>query len=260
MEKAPQKQYSKEKKETKEHALSTSPVTSQELLLGSMNQVFLITLENGDRAIFKPKIGELKTLLGKSPREHVEGGTYYKRGRAAYILNEELHFDFVPMTVIREVEGKIGSVQEFIPHTTAWRELSPNEETELKHQMKQQFANLFVFDYIIWNSDRNNDNFLINNGKIYAIDNDLSFGADKLKLFEEFFFVNISERIIENILKFSKDAQRQRQLRERLRELIEETEIDACINRIKFIALQLQDTYGAITKIGDWSPTTVLHR
>ena len=75
---------------------------------GGTNQTLYIKLKNDGSVVFKPKDGEAEMLA------HLE---QYKRERAAYLVDRFMGLNLIPATVIREIDGKIGSAQEFIPDT-----------------------------------------------------------------------------------------------------------------------------------------------
>ncbi len=94
--------------------------------------------------------------------------------RAAYLVDLFLGFGLVPTTVIRELKGEIGSAQEFIPDAKMGLDCSVSELSEENYI--DELMKLWVFDCIIANRDRHNGNFLVKDGKIYAIDHGRSFG------------------------------------------------------------------------------------
>ena len=197
--------------------------------LCSWNKSFKVKI--GDiYGIFKPKDGEREYL-----RPAVTGGTYYKREYASYLINKFLGFNLIPATVIIEIDGNIGSLQEFIP----------NAKIAMKHKEKelekfcQEFINLFALDYIIYNSDRNWYNILVTENKLYAIDNGLSFGNDDLRMdYINYVSPNLSEIyvIMEKIKHFLKSHDKYEELQKLLQNLLKPGEIDACFARMKYLA------------------------
>ncbi len=93
--------------------------------------------------------------------------------RAAYLVDLFLGFGLVPTTVIRELRGEVGSVQEFISGTKSGFEFS---KEVVAREYPDQLMKLWVFDLIIANKDRHSGNFLIKDGKMYAIDHGRTFG------------------------------------------------------------------------------------
>lgn len=123
--------------------------------------------------VFKPASGENKARLDgfQLPR-------MYTRERAAYVIDYYMHLGIVPPTIIREIDGEMGSMQLYIPHTNAQ---SPNVSRELHD--KQDFSGsswkkIAMFDNLIGNRDRNNGNYLVcfsDPSEFYAIDHGCSF-------------------------------------------------------------------------------------
>lgn len=196
--------------------------------LCSWNKSFKVKI--GDiYGIFKPKDGEREYL-----RPAVTGGTYYKREYASYLINKFLGFNLIPATVIREIDGNIGSLQEFIP----------NAKIAMKHKEKelekfcQEFINLFALDYIIYNSDRNWYNILITKNKLYAIDNSLAFGHDNFRIdYINYISPEISKIyvIMEKINCFLKSQDKHEELQKLLQNLLKPGEIDACFARMNYL-------------------------
>jgi len=199
--------------------------------LGGYGGVFFVKLKDDGEGIFKPKNKE-REFLGR----RVEPGTYYKRERAAYLVDRFLGFNLVPPTVIREIDGEIGSFQEFIPEAKMWHEIRQKDRD--KESLKTEMFKLWIFDFIIWNSDRHESNFLLdkNGKKAYAIDNGLSFTADPLILWKNFDGEPVPIEIQEKIKQFSSPEDKKSILKDLLKELLPEEEVTACFKRIEKIA------------------------
>lgn len=122
------------------------------------------------RGVFKPYVGESaikKREFGFDDETHC-----HKREIMAYSLDKELGFDIVPPTVEKEIGGRVGSLQLFIPPKEAdWQSESMDTVSVSKEQFLDYFR-LALFDYIIQNPDRNAENYLVTNdqSKCYAID------------------------------------------------------------------------------------------
>jgi len=204
-------------------------------LNGGINETEFIELEDDGAGVFKPREGE------RVVRDEVEAGTYYKRERAAYLMDRFLGFGMVPPTVIRQIKGKVGSFQEFIPEA-----LNGHMITALEYKKMEQteFRRLWILDYILWNSDRHRGNFLYKDGKIYAIDNGLTFGNDDFIPHASFFGAEIPNDITEKLRLFLSWEQGKTILRTLLSELLSQGEVDACLARIEFIAGILKNHNG----------------
>ena len=211
-----------------EGVLENREKTDSKPLGGGCNKTVFIELKDDGSGVFKPKNGERGGL-----RMGVEAGTYFRRERAAYLLDRFLGFDLVPPTVVREIDGEVGSFQQFIPDAKTVIQLEPSELNEVA--LKQQRIKLWIFDYIIYNSDRHLGNFLVKDGKVYAIDNGLSFGDD-IGVKGYFFDAPIPLEMVEGIEKFLSWEEGRKICEDLLRELLNPEEVAACMGRIKRIA------------------------
>lgn len=209
-----------------EKILESREKNKSESLNGGCNETILVNFRDDGSGVFKPKSGEMPDL-----RTEVKTGTFYKRERAAYLVNKFLGFDLVPPTVIRKIDEEIGSVQQFVKKAKTYTELDLKEKGKIKNE---EIMKLWLFDFIIWNSDRSSNNFMIKDHKIFAIDNGLSFGKDSLNLFESYFpDGQIPETIIKKFKEFFAWDQGKKILSELLSELLDKKEVDACLKRIK---------------------------
>jgi len=212
-----------------ENILENREKTGIKSLKGGSNEVFFVELRDGGSGIFKPKSGEQEGL-----RFTVREGTYYLRERASYLIDKFLGFGLVPPTVIREIDGETGSLQQFVPDAKMGEEI-PDKEYEESDSLRAGLMKLMIFDYIIYNTDRNDGNFLVKNGNIYAIDNSLSFGKEVMKYFmyhRDFFNVSFPDEIRMSMEAFLAQKERQEQLKESLADLLSPDEIAACLARI----------------------------
>lgn len=208
------------------------------VLYGGINKVLFVSLLGDGNGIFKPQTGECQHL-----RYHTETGTFLYRERAAYLVDRFLDFNLVPPTVIREIDGQIGSFQQFIPDTVLGGKAIKSKLMEESYQ--QQLKRMWVFDYIIHNSDRHDENFLLHEPldesdeagkKIHAIDNGLSFSPDRLRLYGGFFDQQLPDDILKNLETFLANEINQKLLADLLAELLSAEEVASCMWRIKNIA------------------------
>jgi hypothetical protein len=208
----------------KEKTLRTLEKESSSDLKGGCNQTIFIKLKNDGSGIFKPKSGEKENL-----RTEIDKGTYYQRERAAYLVDMFLGFDLVPPTVIKEVEGEIGSFQEFIENAKTGYEIEKEHDEDMKK--------LWVFDFIIWNSDRHLRNFLFDKDekKLHAIDHGLSFGKTGFRSPKFFYDCPIPNDIRKKIKNFISSEDKKSMLKNLLKELLPEDEVENCFSRIELI-------------------------
>ena len=215
-------------KSPQEEVLASREKESSNNLGGGCNETVLIKLRDDGSGIFKPRDGERPFL-----RSNIETGTYFKRERAAYLVDRFIEFDLVPPTVIREMDGKTGSLQEFIPDAMTYGGMGQQEREAIE---QSESIKLFIFDYIIFNSDRHTYNLLVKDKKMHAIDNGLAFGDAYLCFNLEWPWNKpIPLEIIDKLDKFLSSDKEQSILKDLLRELLSPKEVDACLARIKFI-------------------------
>jgi hypothetical protein len=211
-------------------------------LLGyHVNETLVIKIKDDGTGLFKPRSGE-RAVTGLT----IEAGTYYKRERAAYIVDRFLGFGLVPTTVIRdEARIGIGSNQEFIEDTRFIWELSGIEKIEMGPQVNL----LSLFDLIIWNCDRHKGNYLFKGDSVVAIDNGFSFsGREPVYVCSEerSNSVNFPIGTKEKIKKLVEWEDGLRLLKELLSELIAEEEAQDCIDRIKELDKLLERERGNV--------------
>ena len=115
------------------------------------------------KAIFKPFDGENQSI-----RRNLAIDAFYKREKAAYLMDQFLGFNLVPPTIIREIpEEGIGSLQLYIDKEIATPRgvyLGIEDENESEKYLNMENSNdwikMAVFDWVIGNFDRNPWNIL----------------------------------------------------------------------------------------------------
>ena len=135
----------------------------------SSNYTFLLAITlNGARtqAVYKPQKGE-------RPLWDFPDGTLCYREVAAFHTSNELGWDIVPPTVLRDGPHGLGSVQFYIDHDPEVNYFSFTEE------MRPQLQRIAAFDHIINNADRKGGHCLIDrSGHLWGIDHGITFNAD----------------------------------------------------------------------------------
>jgi len=214
--------------------LLTREVAHKSKIESFSNDVSLVKLRDDGSGIFKPSNGE------KDTRPKIEEGTCYKRERAAFLVDKILDFNLVPATVIREISQDVGSLQKFIEDYQWFGQCSTEYSV-----LSAQTYNLFLLDYIIWNSDRHQFNLIVKDDRIHAIDNGFAFSKDDLRIFDghqattnlnSYFGKEAPKDTIEKIRSFSQDTNRRKILEDSLKDLIKPEELEACIHRIDHLA------------------------
>jgi hypothetical protein len=132
-----------------------------------------VTLKQGDTvfyAIHKP----LKRGRQKGYWES------YQAEVAAYILDKLLGLDMVPPTVVRRVDGELGSLQLWVDGCDTYKRLEP--KVPQTPEFSQQISRMKMFDNLIHNDDRNAGNFLLDEAwNVILIDHSRAF-LDRKKL------------------------------------------------------------------------------
>ncbi len=214
-----------------------------EQLSGSANEVRLVKLKEGGWAVFKSRAGEKQDLRADA----IEAGTYYLREEAAFYLDQIVGFGLVPPTSVREVANEVGSIQQFVADSKSSAELSFKERDAL---VPMELFKLWIFDYVLWSSDRHFYNFIARDGKVCAVDNGLSLSEEApSRVALEYFNTPVPEEIktrlagLETYLD-STDEQGQsiaNIIQERLSVSIGEKDAEKCIKRMRLIARTVRE-------------------
>ena len=143
---------------------------------GAVSDMAFVALDNGDYGIFKSVEGEGRRLMNGVLDRYAaryEAGLWHKKERVVSLIDKYFGFGLVPPTVIREINGQTGSFQKFVDNAPVGELVDKNHWQELNSRL----TDMFLFDFIIWNNDRHEANFLVNKdaGSITAIDNGISF-------------------------------------------------------------------------------------
>ena len=114
----------------------------------------------------------------KNRRKKYRNTDSYKFDIAAYRLDRMLDLDMVPVTVLREVDGREGAVSLWIPDSMTRKEIKEqNVEATPQCSISKQQELMYAFDYLISNDDRNLSNMLFHRGdwQLLLIDHSLAF-------------------------------------------------------------------------------------
>lgn len=150
---------------------------------------------------------------------------------AAYELSRMLGLDNVPPAALRKVKNTKGSIQIWLEHAmTEEKKVKDNIQPPDDQQWQKQVQIMNVFDQLVFNTDRNRGNILIDpNWKLWMIDHTRAFRripdlqrADSLKLCERNFYHNLQ-------------ALDEATARQRLKDYLTSYELDALFKRRKLI-------------------------
>ena len=150
---------------------------TNELPKSGVTKPYLLLLEDNIKAVWKPH----KRIKLSNYRAEV----------LAYELDVLLDFNLVPPTVVRTIDGKLGSLQLFeegisgvLLRYNTDNVMDYDARVLVHHNIKKQS----LFDYLINNGDRHRANYLFTvNGRIISIDNGSSFTGQgyKMQSFED---------------------------------------------------------------------------
>lgn len=221
-----------------ERMLESREKTSSQKLEGGINKTEILKLKDDGSVVFKPKEGEGGGWIEWR-------GTQFKRERAAYLVSQFWGIDLVPPTVIREVDSRIGSAQQFVADAKTIFEggrLSGDS-------VYNEYPKLYLFDYVVWNIDRHNSNYLIKDNRIYAIDHGLCFRSEKIvEPSDNPFYLEaksnpswildraIPKDVIEKLQRLASDENYLGLLKSLLSELLRKDEVQSCLQRIQFLS------------------------
>ena len=240
---SPKRELPKEETEKRKNPLSSAEeeilemrekASSKDIIGGCSSRPVFVEFKDDGAGIFKLSSREEKL-------EHVGN---YKKERAAYLADRFLGFGLVPPTVIREIDGEIGSVQEFVPDakTAAEAYLTPAEgkeptlTKEQKQSLKSELFKLWFFDYLLYNRDRHGGNLLVKENKIYAIDNGWTFRKNDFYWpFCRFFDTPIPQEVKDAFERFYSWKEGKEILRDLLLELLDKDEVDCFFKRVEVV-------------------------
>ncbi|MDY7103480.1 MAG: SCO1664 family protein [Actinomycetota bacterium] len=140
----------------------------------SSNGTFLVELDHPVPDGAEPLRGVYKPGRGERPLWDFPDGLY-RREVAAFELAHALGWGVVPPTVLRDGPLGEGSVQLFIDADFEHHYFTVREDPEVRRDLET----ICVLDLVANNTDRKSGHCLLGrDGRIYAIDNGLSFHVD----------------------------------------------------------------------------------
>lgn len=197
-----------------------------EFLWGS-NYTFAIEVSKDDQIIsgvYKPSQGERP--LWDFPRESLA-----HREVAAFLVSEEIGWEFVPSTVYRQ-DGPAGpgSLQLFIAHNPEYNYF--NFKLADLHRLRP----VAIFDILINNADRKGSHVLLDeNDHIWLIDHGISFHHEnKLRtVIWDFAGESIPEELCQDLGRFESQCKSGSKFLRQLEEHLSPQEISALISRTR---------------------------
>lgn len=205
-----------------ESLLESADIEKTSPLGGGVTDTSFVKLEGDGGGIFKRIEGREKDMsLGKS----------YQKERAAYLADLFLGFNLVPATIIRNIEGKEGSLQKFIPESRTGSEMPIKETMAL--EKSPEYKTMCIFDYIIGNTDRHFRNYLVDkNKKLWAIDHHLTFRTGAHDPYDYSFSKYVTKQVKYKIRALAESEDKKTLLRKLLLELLEEERVNNFFQRL----------------------------
>ena len=167
-----------------EAALREGDVVAREPIPVGITHPDLLTLRMGDvqiRAIFKTIDAETRGLSRCNVVEtHFTDRYAYEA--AAYRLDRLFRIDLVPPTILREIDGKRGSVQYWIEDaTTIGQAIVDGRATKSVERFRRNKISMNVLDALIHNIDRRPLNILVTFGDdgFFLVDHSRAFRDEK---------------------------------------------------------------------------------
>lgn len=163
-----------------------------------------------------------------------KSGHRYKGERAAYVVDKFLKLNLVPITIIRTVDGKEGSFQQFIPNTKKGDEVSKN------FIPTEKLINMVILDFLNNTEDRHEGNILVTGENIKSPDNYRSFSEEftlrRPVYFEKnLFSASIPEETRNKILQLGRSGEEKEALVKSLDELLNKNEVNAFSKRLEYL-------------------------
>lgn len=175
--------------------MSTAEIAEVKPLGGGSTPTEKVTFKNGVSAAFKAKVSFWHNGI-------FLGGylsTNIRSERAAYLIDEMLELDIVPMTVLRDVNGRYGSLQYFVKDAVMVLKAPENK--------RQKPARLMLLDFLIKNIDRGPTNFMYLASMDRHVGIDCSWSLRNTRLFSNLKALGVDKRSSdEKKRKFPKDA------------------------------------------------------
>ncbi len=202
------------------------------MLRWSSNYTFLVSMKLDAYvlpAIYKPQKGE-------RPLWDFPDGKLCNRELASFLTSQELRWDIVPPTVVRDGPHGLGSVQFFIDH-------DPDEHYFSFDESKASYLKrMAAFDVLVNNADRKGGHCLVDHqGRVWGIDHGITFHSqNKLRtVIWDFAGEPVADNLLADIEelcgKVEDDTQPYHQA---LKNLITEREIHAFRSRIRLFLKQ----------------------
>ena len=210
-----------------EDILKSGEVLDRNLLHSGVTFKELLSLEGGIKGLFKYTDPDLFRNLPIYFHKEVTPESWHVRERMGY-LADQLLLGMVPAVEIREEDGYSGSIQRWVDGVDV---LAGHPDREaLLARWKAEITALSLFDYGMWNSDRNDGNILFSEERCIGVDHSYILDTrDDLRLYAPFvngdafdgeLDLNAADR--ERLIRLGADPEEQEFFRATLTEAVEE--------------------------------------
>jgi len=195
----------------------------------SSNYTFLVSVTHEGTTL----MGIYKPHRGERPLWDFPDGMLCKREVAAFLTSQELNWQIIPPTVLREGPRGIGSIQFYVDHDPEVNYFS------FDPSLIPQIMPMAAFDYIVNNADRKGGHCLLDKqGHVWGIDHGITFhSSPKLRtVIWDFAGQPIPEHLLKDMERLAKcAADTQSSFRQELAKLITEREIHAFQQRLNHL-------------------------
>ncbi|MCB0393186.1 MAG: hypothetical protein KDD25_01425 [Bdellovibrionales bacterium] len=143
---------------------------------GTSEEIYIVEFDGGTKAVFKPEM-YLWSSIGEL---------------GAYRYSRWLGLDIVPPTVIREIGGKVGSLQLYVESDYFNDKYGWGDRYKMYQGLsEEEKIKLSLFHFLIGQWDRHVENILIaRNGCVFAIDNECAMNQIRVSYGDYPFVMN----------------------------------------------------------------------
>jgi hypothetical protein len=220
---------------------------------GTSDAYIMVDPNTGQRFLFKPSEGDAPVM--RAQEAGIEQGTYGERAVAGGALSEALGIA-TPKVRLVEIDGQVGSLQQWVPNATSMGELGrSNPEAHQRvladPEYQRQRAGVDALDYLMNNLDRNSGNLLVitddqgNFKQLVPIDHDLTFTPGQERTVMEGWARGLPDQYDPAIrLKLAQMAADPQALRDRLESVLPAAEVDAVMHRLNDLLGDMRGSAG----------------
>jgi hypothetical protein len=223
-----------------EHFLRTAEVVKIEDIGEGITKPRRLTLRKDGRqcrAIFKT-VDICSTDIHYTNRLEAVFTDRYVYEVAAYRIDRLLGIGLVPVTVLREINGEVGSVQHWIEDCMKMQQAAENDiQVTNADLLLQRLMLMYILDAMIYNIDRNFSNILVRPDKddFFLIDHSRSFRIrKKLPSLKEERNIPVPDRVAHGLRELDLET-----LQSELHELLSRRQIRAIEKRRELLLTEL---------------------